>query len=250
MNVTFDLSIVQNCVLKIKDTTQEYNEYLEEDNNYYVRLGRYKYSDTFTINVIKYQSTTSLDILDTIITPHKLNDELMHLDEAYFTLPKDGHYVIDHIILPGLDWFVSQKQLQNNVLDDYQHLYLTDGLEFYKYKNGELQKCSIIEILEINPEGTSISKSSQNTFSICHLHNCYLESCKNQFTKLMKQACHRKEEVLNTEIDLVWLVLNAIKYNIEFGYLENAQSILEDITRCSNLCNKPKNTNKYGCQCG
>jgi hypothetical protein len=56
-----------------------------------------------TINVIQYKKYTKEypDILETIITPHlDEDDEIIYLDEAYYSLQKDGHYIIDHLVLP------------------------------------------------------------------------------------------------------------------------------------------------------
>jgi hypothetical protein len=104
MKLTFKLSIVQDCVLQIKDTTREYNslEYLDENENRYNHRGRFKYSDTFTVNVIKYKKylANKPEIVETIITPHSTETSE---DEAYHSLIKDGHYIIDHIILPSID---------------------------------------------------------------------------------------------------------------------------------------------------
>lgn len=248
MNITFDLGIVQDCVLQIKDTTQEYNEYLEEDNNNYVRLGRFKYSDTATLNIIKYKEFASEEpvILDSIITSHKNGDEIAYLDEAYYHLVKDGHYVIDHIVLPTIVWL--QDNLSNPIISDYTNIYVTDGTHIYKYLNEKIEPCTVDELALIeNVENTTVSKASQETFSICLIHKCYLNLCKDYFNKLMQKRCYKKDESNNFELDLIRLSIEAIKYNIEFGNLSQAQFILEDITTCTNLC-KQSQTN-HGCKC-
>lgn len=247
MNLTFDLAIVQDCVLRITDTTQEYDQYLEEDNNNYVRPGRFKYSDTATINVIKYvpynKSLEDAEIYEVIITPHKQNGEIAYLDEAYHTLKKDGHYLIEHLVIltdEGVSNLNKVESTNSNIIgvQDYTNLYYTDGIKFYKNNQEEVK---IEEILEVNSE--SISKVSQETFSICSLHKCYIEQCKNQFESMRKSRCVQYN---NFDLDLLWMCINAIKYNIEFGRLKEAQSILEDITFCSNACKISVNN---GCSC-
>lgn len=247
MNLTFDLSIVQDRMLQIKDTTQEYGEYLDEDNPNYITSGRFRYSDTATVNVIKYKYYSSEQpvILDVIITNHKQGDQIMYLDEALYKLEQDGHYIIDHLVLPTKQWFDSNEEEH----DDYTNLYYTDGIDFYKYVNSDSTICSIEEILSLeNLDITTISKATQETFSICFIHSCYLQECKKQLEQTIHSKCQAYNYKPDFNLDLTWLVINAIKYNIEFGYLNQAQSILEDFTNCLNLC-KTEKFKSNGCSC-
>lgn len=239
MNLTFDLSIVQNNFLQIKDTTQEYGEYLPEDSSNYYTSGRFKYSDTMTINIIKYKyySKEDPEILDVIITNHKQEDQIMYLDEALYKLKQDGHYIIEHLVLPTKEWVDANEEEKK----DYDVLYYTDGNIFYKYLNDSESTCEIEEILSVEDlSKTTISKETQETFSICFLHSQYLEQCKKQLKQFMKNSCQKSD----FNLDLLWMSINAIKYNVEFGYLNQAQSILEDINSCNNLFKSEK---RYGC---
>lgn len=242
MNLTFDLSIVHGCMLQITDTTQEYDEYLPEDNNNYRQPGRYKYSDTATINVIKYKTFKAEEpqILETIITNHKIDNDIIYLDEAYYNLQKDGHYIIDHIVLPTTE-FVASHNMKN--------VYATDGVNIYKYVDGSFIEKSIQEILELNPvsiEEMGVSIASQETFSICHIHNLYLEECKKQLESAMINRCSSANYKSDFNTDLIWIAINAIRYNIELGHLCQAQSILEDLIGCNNLYNSET---YHGCSC-
>lgn len=248
MNVYFDLSIIQDCVLRISDTTQEFREYLPEDSNEYITPGRFKYTDTYTVNVIKYVSTKSIDILNTIITSHLMDDGTpMFCDEACHTLSKDGHYLIDHLIIPSVQCI---EKIPN--LTQYERVYATDGINFYKYINGVLEECSVVEIIESNAENTTISKSSQDTFSLCIMNKKYLELSKKNLEMAMQTKCMSKSNLSDLNIDLIWMALNAIKYNIEFGMLQQAQALLEEVTHCTGVYNESNNLNKshtHGCQC-
>lgn len=249
MNLTFNLSIINNCTLLINGTTQQYSEYLPETSSDYVQLGRFKYSDTYTINVVNYKSSTDTTLLNTSINSHKYEDTVAYIDETEFPLTKDGHYVIDHLVIPGIEWYNEHKESQ--ILQEYTAAYFTDGNIIYKVQDNQLVQCPIEEIIEINTDGTTISKASQETFSICLLHKCYLTMCNNQFNSLKSIKCINKQDYKNFDLDLVWMALNAIKYNVEFGYLQQAQSILEDVTNCANVCKQTiKSNTSYGCQCG
>lgn len=244
MNLTFELSLLNNCVLRIEDTTHRTREYLPEDSFIYAREKRFKYSDTYTVNIIKYKSVEDEEVLDVIFSQHSAD-----LDEAYYRLKKDGHYIIDHLIVPSVE--CCQRLIQEEVLNEYDLRYATDGIKFYKCDlEGNLNECPFEEIYYLNPNADStISKVSQDTFSICYLNNCYLNLCNQEFNKLIKNRCQTQQNK-NFEIDLIWMAINAIKYNVEFGedYLDLAQAILEDITRCSTVCS-PIISKPHGCNC-
>lgn len=222
--MTFDLSIVNNCILRITGTPST------QDTNY---------KNTYTINVIKYKKSNVEfpEILATYINPHEKT-----FDESLHPLTKDGHYVLDHIILSSV----------NSMQGDG---YCTDGISIYKYVNGNIkldnqgnpQKIQIEELIEVNDP--SVVKFTQNTFSICFIHKCYLNLCNQKLNKLMNKKCVKKSEIDDFNMDLVWISLNAIRYNVEFGYLDNAQSILEDLVNCTNICNQNKYFSSDGCGC-
>lgn len=242
----FNLSIISDCVLQISDTTQEYNEYLPDDSNEYITPGRFKYKDTYTINVVKYVSTQKTEILTTTITSHvNENGDIMYLDEACYNLAKDGHYIIEHIILPNLECARNSKNAHS------KGVYATDGNNFYVLTNNdEFKLITLEDLLNVDTEYTSISKSIQETFSLCILNNKYLELCKQEFMNLIQNPCFNKQ-THNSNIDLVWMAMNAIKYSIEFGMLTQAQSMLEEIFRCTGIAklNKNNKTGNHGCKC-
>jgi hypothetical protein len=100
--------------------------------------------------------TNSTKIVEIIITPHV--DEEQHpiyLDEAYFKLDKDGHYIIDHLVIPNVQC-VKEK---TNPLD-YEVRYACDGKKFYKIIGNLDTDCDLIEILESEAKKTTVSKSS------------------------------------------------------------------------------------------
>lgn len=251
MNTTFTLSIVENSVLKITDTTQQAGEYLSEDNNNYVIPGKIKYSDACTVNVISYKSSNQQEqLIETIITPHVQDGEILELDEAYHNLTKDGHYLVKHFIIPTVTWLDEQMQQPGNDLQGmYEYIYVSDGYKFYKLVDQKLEECDVQEILEVNANLTTISQSEQETFSVCFLHKCYLNLCKTKFEKMIKQRCFTKYDQ-DFNIDLIWMGINAIKINTEFGYLSQAQSVLEDLVSCNTLCSQNIfNLNNYEPRC-
>lgn len=220
----FNLSIIDKNILKITGTPEA------QDTNY---------KNSYTVNVIKYQPSYPGDgvILETLIAPHD-----KEYSESLHTLTKDGHYIIDSLIVYDVEYAISENL----------SVYCTDGTNIYKLFNGEYQidengnKISrdIIELLNVNDE--SIKKYSQDTFSICFLHECYLSLCNNKFKQLMKNRCSKLEDN-SFDLDLVGLSLSAIRYNLEFGYMNTAQTIVEDLYRCVNVCKINSDKNECGC---
>lgn len=206
----FNLSIVDKNILKITGTPEE------QDTNY---------KNSYTINVIKYQTSYPGDteILETLISPHD-----KEYSESLYTLTKDGHYIIDSLIVRDINYTESG--------------YCTDGTYVYKIDENGVKIIDIIEIIEVNHE--SINKQTQETFSICFLHECYLSLCNKKFKYLMKNRCPKLGD---DNLDLIGLSLSAIRYNLEFGYMTTAQTIVEDLYRCVNICNV--NSKKHDCGC-
>lgn len=222
----FDLSVVDKNILKI--TGRPFQE--GEDDSW--EESQLMYTVGSTINVIKYKPSNqeNPEILDVLIAPHD-----KEYCESLHTFTKDGHYIIDHLLIMSLE---AAKECGVSAG------YCTDGETIYKLIDGKYESVPVEELLEVNDE--SVYKMSQETFSICYLHECYLELCNNKFKQLMRNRCNKKEDVEDFNLDLIGLSLSAIRYNLEFGYMDTAQSIVEDLYRCTNIC---KMNIKHECGC-
>lgn len=247
MNINFEICNTDHNSIRITDLTQQLDEYLSEDSHDYIRIGKFKYSDCYTVNMISYRSTKEQKLLDVIITPHVINGEIIYLDEAYYKTEKDGHYIIDHIILPSIDWYNEQLQNPNNILSEYTNIYLTDGVKFYKIFNGEFTEVKSEEVLEINAEGTTLSKAYRDFFSICYIYQCYINHCKDIFNATFNKCFSSSINTFNR--DFVWMAINIISYYVECGLLEKAQSIIEDLYTCGGICSNEIKRERYGCGC-
>ena len=73
MNINFEICNTDHNSIRITDLTQQLDEYLSEDSNEYITLGKFKYSDCYTVNMISYKSTKERKLLDIIITPQSIN---------------------------------------------------------------------------------------------------------------------------------------------------------------------------------
>jgi hypothetical protein len=56
-----------------------------------------------------------------------------------------------------------------------------------------------------------------------------------------------KQKIFNR--DVLWMGINVIKYSLEVSQYYEAQRILEDLTRCGNLCDTSLINPTYDCGC-
>lgn len=244
MTPIVDTQIDNTCLIRILDMS--YDEYIPEnqsDLDIYYQRNKYRYSDTATINII-YQFTTEHEegkIIDTLITSH-----CVHLDEAYYSIPKDGYYTIQHIILPTTDWL--NFVIENGMVPSLS-IFVTDGEKFYQYVNNVLVDVDPRVIAEIGLENTTISRTESKIFSLCNLQQCYINTCKQIFKKYNIRCLPNDYKSIVFNRDFIWMTLNVIKYNIDFGDYFEAQRILENINYCGGFCEQLSSTVQSGCGC-
>lgn len=256
MNLTFHVHKLSNCKLNIKDLSYDEGVYLDEDANIpgsvvnYYELDKFKYSETYTVNIIKKVTTTEEKVVKVLFTEHDLETLL---DEAYFTPEIDGYYIIYHYVLPSEMFFISE-QWQHS--DKDKQMYFTDGQNIYKLNNLVQEEIispeDFIE-LENDLEDTSISLKVEGIFTTCYLFDCYINLCRQIFnTTDCRDACKTD---INSDLvfkrDFVWMTFNIIKYLVEKNQLLEAQRILEVLMQCNQFCNSTPEFNKgKDCGCG
>ena len=226
-----------NCSLIITDVTQDSDQYVAEsvmDSKAWNEKNKFKYSETYTLNIIYRHTTDKDEIVSSVITDH-----CSYLDEEHIQLKEDGYYTIDHIILPSIEVYDESINLD---------WYACDGTSVYTRCNSEWEEVAfdkLADLVETNElEGTTISGISLNQFSICHLYECYINKCKTIFKSL--SPCASNETYYAR--DLVWMAINIIKYYVEIGQLLEAQHLLETLNYCGELCSENMSqTTNCGC---
>lgn len=240
--------------LVITDVTQDSDEYIPESvtsvEQYYKEC-RFKYSETNTVNIIELQKETSSEVSDPIITDHE-----SYLDEAHYILPKDGYYVIHHMIIPTIEWYETEKKKQEkgweSIFDTDLKIYVSDceNIYFYDTSKKELINKTKEEIIQVNPEGTTISKIIIERFYIQYLYDCFIALCKRIFNRV-NLRCIDKSNLgdLRFKRDFIWMSLNVIKYNVELGQFLEAERILEELNYCGGICNEAQLETTSDCGC-
>ena len=227
---------------KCKIVVQDVSTYLAEDFSGIVK-GKFKYSDTISIDVLQHNQT-----LKTIYTKH---DTLKSID---IPIGFDGLFSLVHLVIPNIEWFNKElEKTEGSALGLYDIVYFSDGIDIYKYINGETSQVTIDDILEINTVNTTISRISRDFVSICFLRKCYINLCQQIFNDRGISKCWNKNKV-NSELiykrDLVWMAINVVKYLTQCEQLAEADRVIKTIQGCNGLCvstNLTNNTNGCGC---
>lgn len=241
---------LDDCKLVVTDLTQDSDEYLPEDiqnTEVYYKQCRFKYSDTYTINIVQQNKFESSEIINTYFTEH-----CSYLDEQYIQLDKDGYYTIYHLILPSVDWLNANISIVKDMVKSGKTIYITDGQRIYKYTNS-LKVVDSLEVAEINDENTTIARICQDQFSICKLFACYIRLCKQIFSSINLRCINKNSNVSEARFnrDFLWMTINVMRYNIEKGNFLEAQRILESINYCNGFCQQDiEITKSSGCGCG
>lgn len=174
MEFSIDIHTQINGEITIEDFSKEYGQYIDEDLEVVTSYDSYKYSESATLNTIIKVSIGDATLIDVL-----LNDHTEDLDSCTFKVKEDGYYVVDHIILPNMKWYENSS---DEYKEYYETIYITDGEKLYKEVDGELEECTVKEILERNIEGTTIKNVKQmcSLQEICN--SAILTTVKNSLT--------------------------------------------------------------------
>ena len=243
MELNINVTTSDNCKIMVSDIST----YLAEDFSGTVK-GKFKYSDTVSIDVLQHNKTTETVYRDPVYTKH---DTLQPIN---IPVEFDGWFDVIHLVLPSIEWFNREiNKSEGSALGLYDLVYFSDGIDIYKYLDGNVSQVTINEVLEVNPINTTISKTNREYVSICFLRKCYINLCQQIFEDRGFSRCWNKNKVDSELIykrDLVWMAINVIKYLTECEQLAEVERIIETIQGCNGLCVSSNLTSKTnGCGC-
>ena len=243
MELNINVTTSDSCKIMVSDIST----YLAEDFSGTVK-GKFKYSDTVSIDVLQHNRTTETVYRDPIYTKH---DTLQPIN---IPVEFDGWFDVIHLVLPSIEWFNREiDKSEGSALGLYDLVYFSDGIDIYKYLDGNVSQVTINEVLEVNPINTTISKTNRDYVSICFLRKCYINLCQQIFEDRGFSRCWNKNKVDSELIykrDLVWMAINVIKYLTECEQLAEVERIIETIQGCNGLCVSSNLTSKTnGCGC-
>ena len=243
MELNINVTTSDNCKIIVIDKST----YLAEDFSGTVK-GKFKYSDTISIDVLQHNKTTETIYKNPIYTKHD------NINSINIPVEFDGWFDIVHIVLPNIDWFNRElSKTEGSAIGLYNIVYFSDVKDIYKYINGNTYQTDIKEVLEINPINTTISKTNKDYVSICFLRKCYINLCQQIFNDRGFSSCWNKNKIdseLVFKRDLAWMAINVIKYLTECGQLAEVERIIESLQKCNGLCTSSTLTSKTnGCGC-
>lgn len=260
----FEININQglNGNIIIEDYSREYDQYIPEDQ-ISPEVGRYKYSQSKTINVVMKITTkeeTSLTVLlhnhDQIMEDPTDQERCVYdLERTRVVVPEDGYYHLHHLVLPTVDWY-------NNVYLEFQEYFegsfdtiyfINNDNTFRKVVGGVVELCDLTEIVNRNCTRTTIKSCVVDLFYLGFLEQCYINYCKKLFNVLASNCCNpckQDSNELEYPRDFIWMLLNVIKYQVECKQYLESQRLLEMFNTCGGFC---KQYNQYerttGCGC-
>lgn len=239
--------ITCNACDNCKVTVQDNSAYLSEDNVGTVK-GKFKFSDTVSIDILQLNKSQESVYLNPTFTNHS------SLDNSTLQVSSDGWYSLVHIVLPSKSWFDKELEKQEgSALGLYNIVYFASDNKVYKHINGSTSEVDLSEVLEVNPVNTTISKTSEDFVSICFLRKCYINLCKQILNDRGFSSCWNKNKIdseLTYKRDLVWMAINVIKYLTECEQLAEVERLVEIINGCNGLCSSSSSSqNGSGCGC-
>ena len=264
MEFDIDIHTGLNGKITIEDYSREYSQYFPEDQ-IVQEYGRYKYSESKTLNIIMKINSGKITLVDVLLHEHDQLVEdptqpgsfLYDVEKTDFTVKQDGYYNVNHLVLPTMTWY-NETYLKQT--DDYRagfetvYIIGTDN-KLYKHTPEGFVECTVKEIVERNHEGTTIEKCIIDVFYTGFLQMCYINYCRKLFAKLTKgcnYACAPEDvKDLTYARDFLWMVLNTIDYQISFKQYMEAQRVLEMTNYCGGFCqNQELNAGpSTGCGC-
>ena len=240
MELKVNICTTDSCKITIQDLTRDYIKEFQNSS-----ISRFKYSETQSVVIIQKISSTESRITNTQFIDHE-GDILLNIPIEF-----DGWFKVYYLILPKLEWI--DKFNSSELVSEYNNIYFINNNTIYKYRNGSVEKASLEEVIEINTEGTTMSRYVQDNLSICNLKKCYIDlSNKILNSNTFGGKCFTKnvDKDLIFKRDLLQMAINSIRYLVEFCQYAEAQRLLERLTSCNGLCPESvNNSQKNGCGC-
>jgi hypothetical protein len=218
-----------------------------EESSEITKYDKFKYSETATVNILELNKISGRKIVATEYVDHS-----SYLDESHIKLNEDGFYTVTQIVLPTLDWAIKILNEDKSYFDYYTNTYVIDGDLIYKWNGEVFILCEIEEVLEMNPEKTTLAKASKDIFVICFLWKCFVDLCKGLLSSNLTK-CKSKNSDLDTlqfNRDFIWMTINVLTYYIERNMLYEAERILEEVRGCNGICNQSLKMVSGGKGCG
>lgn len=254
MNSVFKLVKNGSCginVLGLEESNDEYLSFFQDT------IRGYTEDHCVTVNTmvqVSYEGKESLEAWDVLLHEYTQEDTVKrfdYIDESTFRFKKDGQYYVSHMLIPNKQWIETMQSYNPDFASNYLAVVYYDNLEFHQIINGNDVVITIDDVLALQDvEESTIVSSSQMTFCMCKLKECYFNLAKQLLTALVATCKNNKYDDLIWRRDMLWMAINVITYLLQKNQFLEAQRILEWITGCGGLCpQEPKADGGRNCGC-
>lgn len=265
MKLRFEILQENDSDLVIKHKDEFYSDYLDYSIEYAP-----KKDESVILNIVTYHSVYEDKVVYT-----NLNDTDVVAD-IYSNAP-DGHYTIDHLVLPNKLWYdkyilakegqvIDQEgeeqieipdgpfdvsnEIEKIVLNDEVNIIYYDGENVIHVVDGQSEPIENLSILADANFISTVYRLQSDTFLIGNLYKCFINISMQILDACIDRCLTEQNSTLSYIRNIVWMGINAIKYLVDQEHLSKAQQILERLMACPGLCSNPKpniNTNSCGC---
>lgn len=249
MELKIDICTELSCKVTISDKTEIGGDgYLPEESAALAK-DKFKYSETLSIDVLQHNKSKTPVLQTPVFTKHEDITKPVTIPVSF-----DGWFTVLHIVLPTKEWFDRESSKETgSLINLYDTIYYSDGFSIFKYHNGIKSEATVTEVVERNPDNTTIYKVCENYVSICFLNRCYISLCQKILNDRAFTECYNKNDIdpdLIFRRDYVWMALNVIRYLVQFEQLAEAERIISKLGGCNGLCKdefKSMPSNRCGC---
>lgn len=248
-NIKFNFTINNSCVLSILDTTGYQPDNLTGFIRNNLSGNGYKLNEGYFRNVIQYNK-------------HKYGPVTVNLDETYlavdagtgsesyesnfteqdYNLAQDGVYTINRIFVISLETYNRDKD--SGRFTDLS-IYYSDGIDLYKVVANVATKTTI-ELLLKETYPVTAAITSNKIISTCYINACYYKLMSSLIDD--NTFCLTDEGKLTVQQrDLLYMVLESIKYLKDQGSIQEIERLIETIDACGGICKRIMGSSNCGC---
>lgn len=193
--------------------------------------------NTISINYLQKITSDDTKVKKVYLSEHD------SLEETVFEISEDGYYRVNHLIIPTREW-LEKADLENIIKFDKVYFYMNEDVYEYNFRNKQATKVDPIILLGVCDLKTTVFYSEEDFVSIYNLKKCLIDFINDKFSK---QNCKEKRDTtLNTKLEYLHMVYNVLDYYISCGNFIEAQNLLEEYSRCYDICKETK-TSKCNC---
>jgi len=246
-NIKFNVTIDNSCILSILDVTGYQPDNLTGFISPSLTGAGYKLNEGYFQNIIQYNKHRYGPVIVNTTEPYTNVDspDIVYANNfttQKYNLAQDGVYTINRV-------FVISKEIydRDKTTDRFNGLviYYSDGVDLYKVTNNVAAKTTIDLLLKDTYPSTA-SITAVKIISTCFMNACYFKLMSLLLDS--NTVCDTDDYTsIRKERDLLFMVLECIKYLKEQGSIQEIEKLIEGIDACGGICSRVLPHGNCGC---